>query len=122
MKFFLLVFRSFHSVLVDRRPDRTTAGSGSPSEWALCFLPSRWTSTRPGSRNELRQYQYAAWVREDVASRIRNGVNGTPTFYINGARHDAPYNLEILLVAINAAAVPGPHVNARRPGEAGLVV
>ncbi len=35
---------------------------------------------------------------------IRSGVNGTPTFYINGVRHDAPYDLENLLAAVNAAA------------------
>lgn len=40
--------------------------------------------------DELRQHQYAARVREDVAGGIRSGVNGTPTFYINGARHDRP--------------------------------
>ncbi len=54
--------------------------------------------------DELRQHQYAARVREDVAGGIRSGVNGTPTFYINGARHDAPYDLEILLAAVDAAA------------------
>ncbi len=54
--------------------------------------------------DNLRQHQYAVRVREDVAGGIHSGVNGTPTFYINGARHDAPYDLEILLAAVNAAA------------------
>jgi protein-disulfide isomerase len=52
----------------------------------------------------LRQHQYAARVREDVAGGIRSGVNGTPTFYINGVRHDAPYDLETLLAAVNVTA------------------
>ena len=31
-----------------------------------------------------------ARVREDFMSGIRSGVNGTPTFFINGIRHDGP--------------------------------
>lgn len=55
--------------------------------------------------DEVQQHQYAARVREDVASGTDSGVNGTPTFYINGARHDAPYDLETLLAAaVNAVA------------------
>jgi protein-disulfide isomerase len=29
-------------------------------------------------------------VREDFEGGIRSGVNGTPTFYVNGIRHDGP--------------------------------
>ena len=53
--------------------------------------------------HELRQHLYAARVREDVASGAQSGVNGTPTFYINGGCHDAPYDLETLLGAVAAA-------------------
>jgi len=35
-------------------------------------------------------------VREDFMSGVRSGVNGTPTFFINGRRHDGPYDLEAL--------------------------
>jgi len=31
-------------------------------------------------------------------------VNGTPTFFVNGARHDGPYDAVSLLAAIEAAA------------------
>jgi protein-disulfide isomerase len=31
-------------------------------------------------------------------------VNGTPTFYINGVRHDDSYELETLLAALEQAA------------------
>jgi protein-disulfide isomerase len=34
---------------------------------------------------------------------VRSGVNGTPTFYINGARHDGSYELEPLLLALERA-------------------
>jgi protein-disulfide isomerase len=31
-------------------------------------------------------------VREDFASGVRSGVNGTPTFFINGERYDEPWD------------------------------
>jgi protein-disulfide isomerase len=43
---------------------------------------------------------HAERVREDFMSGVRSGVNGTPTFYINGARHDGGYDLESLLAAL----------------------
>lgn len=46
----------------------------------------------------------AARVRRDFVGGIRSGVNGTPTFYINGKRHDGPYDYETLKNAIEAAA------------------
>jgi protein-disulfide isomerase len=42
-------------------------------------------------------------VRADFMSGVRSGVNGTPTFFINGRRHDDSYDLETLLAAIEAA-------------------
>jgi protein-disulfide isomerase len=41
-------------------------------------------------------------VREDFASGIRSGVNGTPTFYIDGVRYNGSYELEELLEALGA--------------------
>jgi protein-disulfide isomerase len=47
-------------------------------------------------------------VRRDFRSGVRSGVNGTPTFFINGVRHDAPWDLPTLTAAVEAAAaVPG---------------
>lgn len=34
----------------------------------------------------------AARVRGDFVGGIQGGVNGTPTFYVNGRRHDGPYD------------------------------
>lgn len=30
-------------------------------------------------------------VQPDVLGSVRSGVNGTPTFFVNGIRHDSPY-------------------------------
>jgi len=53
---------------------------------------------------DLENHVYAGRVREDFQSGIRSGVNGTPTFYINGRRHDLSYELPVLLSAIDLAA------------------
>ena len=42
-------------------------------------------------------------VRADFDGGVRSGVNGTPTFYINGARADTGYEYADLLKALNAA-------------------
>jgi protein-disulfide isomerase len=51
--------------------------------------------------NELARHVHAERVREDFMSGVRSGVNGTPTFYLNGVRHDGDYELETLLAALD---------------------
>jgi protein-disulfide isomerase len=41
-------------------------------------------------------------VREDFLTGARSGVNGTPTFFINGARYDGAPSLKDLLAALLA--------------------
>ena len=53
---------------------------------------------------DVAEHVHAARVREDFMSGVRSGVNGTPTFYINGVRHDDSYELETLLAALEQAA------------------
>jgi protein-disulfide isomerase len=55
-------------------------------------------------RKELAEHVHVARVREDFMSGVRSGVNGTPTFYVNGARHDDSYDIETLLAALTRAA------------------
>ena len=45
-------------------------------------------------------------VREDFASGAKSGVNGTPTFFISGARYDGLMHPTALLEALVAAATP----------------
>jgi protein-disulfide isomerase len=54
---------------------------------------------------ELVEHVYAARVHEDFMSGVRSGVNGTPTFYIDGVRYDDSYDLETLLAALERVAV-----------------
>jgi protein-disulfide isomerase len=54
---------------------------------------------------DLAEHVHSARVHEDFLSGVRSGVNGTPTFYINRARHDDSYDVETLLTALQRAAV-----------------
>ena len=54
-------------------------------------------------KREMTEHVHTNRVHEDFLSGVRSGVNGTPTFFINGVRHDDSYELETLLAAIEAA-------------------
>jgi protein-disulfide isomerase len=53
--------------------------------------------------SEMTKHTQAARVREDFMSGARSGVNGTPTFFINGIRHDDSFDFDVLLKAMEAA-------------------
>jgi protein-disulfide isomerase len=52
---------------------------------------------------DLMDQRYYPRVQRDVISGMRSGVNGTPTFFINGVRHNGGYQFSSLLAAIVAA-------------------
>jgi len=52
---------------------------------------------------DLADNVYAPRVREDFMSGVRSGVNGTPTFFINGVRYDGSHDLDSLLAAVRSA-------------------
>src|SRR5216117_1389892 len=53
---------------------------------------------------ELAAHTHKARVRDDFMSGVRSGVNGTPTFFINGVRHDQAWDVEPLAAALEDAA------------------
>jgi protein-disulfide isomerase len=53
---------------------------------------------------ELAEGAHLPRIHEDFMSGVRSGVNGTPTFYLNGERHDDSYDVETLLRAVERAA------------------
>lgn len=54
---------------------------------------------------ELETGVYVPEVRHDFRNGVRSGVNGTPTFFINGARYDGSWSDEgRFLAALRAAA------------------
>jgi protein-disulfide isomerase len=56
-------------------------------------------------RQALEQGTFEARVRADFKGGVRSGVNGTPTFFINGHRHDGSFDFETLVSAIQRVMV-----------------
>jgi protein-disulfide isomerase len=54
-------------------------------------------------RDALASGTFAEKVRGDFISGVRSGVNGTPSFFVNGIRHDSPYGVATLASAIDQA-------------------
>jgi protein-disulfide isomerase len=50
---------------------------------------------------EVRRHERLDKVRRDLASGLRSGVRGTPTFFVNGRRHEGSYALTDLLAAVD---------------------
>jgi Na+/H+ antiporter NhaA/predicted DsbA family dithiol-disulfide isomerase len=53
--------------------------------------------------DDLREHAGAVQVAEDVDSADLSGVSGTPTFFINGRRHQGAYDIAALSAAVRAA-------------------
>ena len=51
---------------------------------------------------DVTSHAHAARIEEDVRSGEASGVAGTPTFFVDGLRHDAGYDHDSLLAAISA--------------------
>src|SRR5213079_461133 len=54
-------------------------------------------------RGALDAGTHAARVRDDFMSGVKSGVNGTPTFFINGVRYDGSWDFTDLVSAIEAS-------------------
>jgi protein-disulfide isomerase len=51
-------------------------------------------------QSAITERTYRPRVRADFAGGARSGVNGTPTFFINGRRHNGPFDFDSLSEAI----------------------
>jgi Na+/H+ antiporter NhaA/protein-disulfide isomerase len=51
---------------------------------------------------DLTRHVHTPRVEEDVDSADLSGVTGTPTFFVNGRRHDGAYDIESLSAAVRA--------------------
>jgi protein-disulfide isomerase len=57
----------------------------------------------PGMARALAEGTHEERVRAEFMSGVRSGVNGTPTFFINGRRHDGAYDVATLSRAVKTA-------------------
>jgi Na+/H+ antiporter NhaA len=53
--------------------------------------------------HDVRHRRFAERIGEDVASADESGVAGTPSFFINGRRHQGAYDVETLTRAVRGA-------------------
>ena len=51
---------------------------------------------------EVSRQLYLPRIKEDFIGGVRSGVNGTPTFFINGVRYDGPNTAEYLVEALTS--------------------
>jgi len=58
--------------------------------------------------SDLKAHVHQPKVAEDFMSGVRGGVNGTPSFFINGVRHDGGWDFPGLLAAVQRAATARP--------------
>jgi protein-disulfide isomerase len=49
----------------------------------------------------LADHTFASRIKEDFMSGVRSGVNGTPSFFINGEKYDGAYDLASMTEAID---------------------
>ena len=50
---------------------------------------------------EVAQHMYQKRIKDDFMGGVRSGVNGTPTFYVNGVRHDEDAIAKALIEALS---------------------
>ena len=50
---------------------------------------------------EIAQHVYQKRIKDDFMGGVRSGVNGTPTFYVNGVRHDGDAIAKALIESLN---------------------
>jgi protein-disulfide isomerase len=55
-------------------------------------------------QSELLGHAHLDRVQEQFLSGVRSGVNGTPTFFVNGLRYEGPPEAQGLLAAVQEAA------------------
>jgi protein-disulfide isomerase len=51
----------------------------------------------------VRRRKSSGRIAEDVESADMSGVSGTPTFFINGTRHQGAYDIDTLSTAVRLA-------------------
>jgi len=67
----------------------------------------------PKAAAELAKGVYTKRVREDFRGGVKSGVNGTPTFFINGSRYDGNWSDANEFIAVLTEAASHPTVGAR---------
>lgn len=92
-------FWEMHDMLFERRSD----GPGWLDDDRLLQYASDLGLDAADLERAFMEERYRPRVRADFMSGVRSGVNGTPTFFINGYRYDGNWDLPELLDALEGA-------------------
>src|SRR3954452_17434357 len=88
-------FWELHDTLLDHQGDLTPPDIGRYAQELGMDVEGFW--------DDVRHRKHAERVAEDVASADASGVAGTPTFFINGKRHNGAYDVAHLTDAVQKA-------------------
>jgi protein-disulfide isomerase len=75
----------------------------------------------PRFTRDLQEHRYQPKVRRDFLDGVRSGVNGTPTFFIDGVRWNGSYTAEALLAGIRGEVAPDMEPMTGLPWEGARV-
>jgi Na+/H+ antiporter NhaA len=88
-------FWEMHDKLIEHQDELSPRDVGRYAEELGLDMDRFW--------EELRRHEYAERIADDVGTADASGVAGTPTFFINGRRHQGAYDAEILSREVRAA-------------------
>jgi protein-disulfide isomerase len=88
-------FWQMHDALFENQAELGSAALARYAE-RLSVDMGRWT-------HDMKLGLYRQRVQDDIRSGVRSDVQGTPTFFINGYRHDAAFDERTLLAALESA-------------------
>jgi Na+/H+ antiporter NhaA len=88
-------FWEMHDKLINHQDELTAPAIGRYAKEIGLDVERFW--------DEVRGRRHAERVAEDVASADTSGVAGTPSFFINGRRHQGAYDIDTLTQAVRKA-------------------
>jgi protein-disulfide isomerase len=82
--------------------DRLFENQGALEDQNIAGYAAELGLDAPQLIQEVVSSAYSPRIREDFKSGVRAGVNGTPTFFINGERYDGAFDLGHFLNALTS--------------------
>jgi protein-disulfide isomerase len=73
----------------------------------LAQLAGKLGLTASDLTDAVETHEFLQRVKDDFMGGVRSGVNGTPTFFLNGERYEASWEYDDLVAAINAVLSQG---------------
>ena len=88
-------FWEFHDALLSHQDDLKPPGLSRRADELGLDRDRLWA--------DIREHEHADRIADDVGTADASGVAGTPSFFINGRRHDGAYDLDTLTRAVRGA-------------------